>query len=100
MLDFTKVRICWLVVLFSITIVLSLTKVWVSIEKFDLAYDLKKLQKEYAVNMELKFKLLAEKNNLLSPSRLKKLAKDMDLFMPGADKVRKLQYAQEYNRKN
>ena len=90
MLGFTKRKVWGLVILFLITIAISLTKVWVSIEKVDLAYDLKKLQKEYAANLELKSKLLVEKNNLLSPYRLKRLAEEMGFSPPDANRVRKI----------
>ena len=95
MLGFTKRKVWGLVILFLITVAISLTKVWVSIEKVDLAYDLKKLQKEYAANLELKSKLLVEKNNLLSPYRLKRLAEEMGFSPPDANRVRKIDHEQE-----
>jgi cell division protein FtsL len=92
MLGLTKRKVLGLLVFFLITIFMSLIKVWVSIEKVDLAYDLKKLQKEYAANLELNSKLLVEKNNLLSPYRLKRLAEELGFSPPGADRVRRLDH--------
>lgn len=79
-------------------LVLGLSSVWLNIERMDLAYDLNKLEKELAARSSLAAKLELERNNLISPYRLKRLASSYGLvpvgpgqmrLMPGQDKTGK-----------
>lgn len=79
-------------------LVLGLSSVWLNIERMDLAYDLNKLEKELAARSSLATKLELERNNLISPYRLKRLATSYGLapvgpgqmrLMPGQDKTGK-----------
>ena len=58
----------------SIVMLLSLSSVWLNIERMDLAYDLNKMEKDLASRTALASKLELERNNLISPYRLKRLA--------------------------
>lgn len=77
---------------FSCTIVgalvLGLSSVWLNIERMDLAYDLSRLEKELAGRTALVSKLELERNNLISPYRLKKLATVYGLVPVGTGQMR------------
>ncbi len=69
-------------------LVLSLGSVWLNIERMDLAYDVNKLEKELAGRTALVSKLELERNNLLSPYRLKRLAAMYGLQPVGPGQMR------------
>jgi|GEM_PF-537349 len=69
-------------------LVLSLSSVWLNIERMDLAYDLNKLEKELASRTALCNKLELERNNLISPYRLKRLAALYGLGPVGTGQMR------------
>ncbi len=73
-----------------LTFLLGLTKVWVNIERVDLSYRMQNIQKEYRENRELRTKLTMEKNNLLSPYRLKEIGEQMGLSAPRDSQIRKI----------
>ncbi|OEU70194.1 MAG: hypothetical protein BA863_13260 [Desulfovibrio sp. S3730MH75] len=56
-------------------LLLGLISVWLNIERVDKAYDLRRMEKKLNEQEALESKLEVEKNNLLSPIRLRKLAK-------------------------
>jgi hypothetical protein len=70
------------------TLVLGLSSVWLNIERMDLAYDINKLEKELAARTTLASKLELERNNLLSPYRLKRLASMYGLEPVGPGQMR------------
>jgi cell division protein FtsL len=70
------------------TLVLSLSSVWLNIERMDLAYDISKLEKELASSTTLASKLELERNNLISPYRLKRLAATYGLGPVGPGQMR------------
>lgn len=74
----------------AVTFLLGLGKVWVNIERVDLAYRMQRLQNEYRENQELGTKLTIEKNNLLSPYRLKAMGEEMGLSVPADSRIRKI----------
>ncbi len=80
----------WLAAVLTLTFVLGLAKVWVNIERVDLSYRMQRLQVEYSENQELRTKLTIEKNNLLSPYRLKDIGEEMGMFFPSDRLVRKI----------
>ena len=67
---------------------LGLSSVWLNIERMDLAYDINKLEKELAGRTTLATKLELERNNLLSPYRLKRLASMYGLQPVGPGQMR------------
>lgn len=69
-------------------LLLGLSSVWLNIERMDLAYDLDKLQKELDARTALAAKLELERNNLLSPYRLKRLAAMYGLVPVGPGQMR------------
>ncbi|MHC1751009.1 hypothetical protein [Humidesulfovibrio sp.] len=69
-------------------LVLGLSSVWLNIERMDLAYDLNKLEKELANRTALVAKLELERNNLISPYRLKRLAALYGLVPVGPGQMR------------
>jgi hypothetical protein len=69
-------------------LVLGLSSVWLNIERMDLAYDLNKLEKELAGRTSLASKLELERNNLISPYRLKRLATMYGLVPVGPGQMR------------
>jgi hypothetical protein len=69
-------------------LVLGLSSVWLNIERMDLAYDLNKLEKELGNRTALATKLEVERNNLLSPYRLKRLAAVYGLIPVGPGQMR------------
>lgn len=72
----------------SAVLVLGLSSVWLNIERMDLAYDLNKLEKELANRTTLVAKLELERNNLISPYRLKRLAALYGLVPVGPGQMR------------
>ncbi len=56
-------------------LILGLISVWLNIERVDKAYDLRRMEKRLDEQEALAAKLEVEKNNLLSPIRLRELAK-------------------------
>lgn len=87
----SKTRIWgWLTMTLVLTFLLGLAKVWVNIERVDLSYRMQKIQKEYRENRELRTKLTMEKNNLLSPYRLKEIGEQMGLSAPRDSQIRKI----------
>ncbi|MDQ7834606.1 MAG: hypothetical protein RDU24_04425 [Humidesulfovibrio sp.] len=67
---------------------LSLSSVWLNIERMDLAYDVNKLEKELSNRTALASKLELERNNLISPYRLKRLAATYGLGPVGPGQMR------------
>ena len=69
-------------------LLLGLSSVWLNIERMDLAYDLNKLEKELGARTSLASKLELERNNLISPYRLKRLATVYGLVPVGPGQMR------------
>ncbi|WP_291318763.1 hypothetical protein [Desulfonatronospira sp.] len=80
----------WLAFMLLVTFVLGLAKVWVTVERVDLAYRMERLQEENRENRELRTKLSIERNNLLSPYRLREFGREHGLSKPGDEQVRKI----------
>ncbi|WP_035244259.1 hypothetical protein [Desulfonatronovibrio hydrogenovorans] len=80
----------WLAAVLTLTFMVGLAKVWVNVERVDLAYRMQRLQSEYRENQELRTKLTIEKNNLLSPYRLKGLGQEKGLKPPRDSQIRKI----------
>ena len=69
-------------------LVFALLVAWVSIERLDLAYQLKQLQSELERKTDLQAKLEVERMNLLSSSRLRVLAEENDLRQAKPGQIR------------
>lgn len=67
---------------------LGLASVWLNIERMDLAYDLRKMEKERDRKAALFVKLEVERNNLSSPYRLRKLAAKYGLTVATPGQIR------------
>ncbi len=70
------------------SLVLGLTLVWLNIERVHMAYELKKLQAEANKLQDHAAKLMVERDNLLSPYRLRKLAAQYGLEEAGTGQMR------------
>lgn len=67
---------------------LGLASVWLNIERMDLAYDLRKMEKERDRKAALLVKLEVERDNLASPYRLRKLADKYGLTVATPGQIR------------
>ncbi len=67
---------------------LGLASVWLNIERMDLAYDLRNLEKERDRKSALLVKLEVERDNLASPHRLRKLAEKYGLTVATPGQIR------------
>lgn len=78
-------------VMFVLTIMLGLALVWVNIERVDLAYELKTLERELQDKQEQHSKLQVERHYLLAPATLRARAEAAGLRPPRRDQIRTLQ---------
>jgi hypothetical protein len=65
--------------------------VWLNVERVDMAYGLKKLQVELDSKQSHASKLEAERDNLLSPYRLRELAEGLGLGPARPGQIRRLE---------
>ncbi len=72
------------------TFLLGLAVVWMNIERVELAYGLKRLQTSYDDAEALSSKLRLERDNLVSPYRLRKLAEQYGLHPAKPGQIRKM----------
>ena len=77
--------------MFLLTIVLGLALVWVNIERVDLAYELKTLERELQEKQDQHSKLQVERHFLLAPASLRARAEAAGLRPPNRDQIRTLQ---------
>ncbi len=68
---------------------LGLASVWLNIERVDMAYTLRRMEKELDDKTHLNAKLEVERENLLSPAQLKKLAEKYGLGPAGPGQMRR-----------
>lgn len=73
------------------SLVLGLTLVWINIERVDMAYGLQKLQKEYDRQAAHSAKLEVERDNLMSPYRLRKIAEALGMRPANPGQMRHLE---------
>ena len=78
-------------VMFVVTIILGLALVWVNIERVDLAYELKTLERELQEKQDQNSKLQVERHYLLAPATLRARAENAGLRPPRRDQIRILQ---------
>lgn len=76
---------------FVVTIILGLGLVWVNIERVDLAYELKTLDRELQEKQEQNSKLQVERHYLLAPATLRDRAEKAGLRPPRRDQIRTVQ---------
>ncbi len=69
---------------------LGLGAVWLNIERMDLAYDLRKMEKSLGQKEDLAVKLRVERNNLVSPYQLKILARQHRLGVAAPGQIRRI----------
>lgn len=72
-----------------VTLVLGMSLVWLNIERVDLAYELKRLKSQARELDDHASKLRVERDNLLAPYRLEKLADEFGLHVPKAGQMRR-----------
>ncbi|XPV76819.1 MAG: hypothetical protein ACNI27_02545 [Desulfovibrio sp.] len=75
----------------SLTFILGLCSVWVNIERLDVAYTLRTIEKKLDKKSALVAKLEVERNNLLSPYQLQKLAKKYGLRPAKSGQIRRME---------
>lgn len=78
-------------VMFLVTIILGLGLVWVNIERVDLAYELKVLERELQEKQDQNSKLQVELHYLLAPATLRDRAEKAGLQPPRRDQIRTMQ---------
>ena len=78
-------------VMFLVTIILGLALVWVNIERVDLAYELKVLERELQEKQDQHSKLQVELHYLLAPATLRDRAQKAGLQPPKRDQIRTMQ---------
>lgn len=72
----------------ALTLILGMASVWLNIERVDLGYELRNLERTLDAERETLAKLEVERDNLLSPYRLQLLAKKFGLGPVKAGQVR------------
>lgn len=76
------------------SLVLGLTLVWLNIERMDIAYGLQKLQAELDRDSAHASKLELERDNLLSPYRLRMKAQELGMRPAEPGQIRRLEDVQ------
>lgn len=71
-------------------LLLGLVSVWLNIGRMEMAYDIRKMEKELDRRNTVSVKLEVERNNLLSPYRLGKLAEELGLVVPEPGQIRQV----------
>lgn len=79
------------VIMFVVTFALGLSLVWVNIERVDLAYELKTLERELQEKRDQYAKLQVERHYLLAPATLRERAEKAGLRPPSREQIRMLQ---------
>jgi hypothetical protein len=77
--------------MFVATIILGLALVWVNIERVDLAYKLKILERELQEKQDQHSKLQVERHYLLAPATLRARAEKAGLRPPRREQIRIMQ---------
>jgi hypothetical protein len=80
----------WLPLNLAGALILGLALVWLSIERVELAYSLKRLSTEHAELTALVDKLKTERNNLVSPHSLRRMAQELDLKPAQSGQLRRI----------
>ncbi|QJB55393.1 hypothetical protein [Pseudodesulfovibrio sp. zrk46] len=81
----------WMILtLLGAALTLGMGAVWLNIERMDLAYDLRKMEKSLGQKEDLAVKLAVERNNLVSPYQLKKLAGRHGLGVAAPGQIRRI----------
>lgn len=80
-----------LLLMLACTLALGMALVWVNIERVDLAYELKTLERELQDKRDQYAKLQVERHYLLAPAVLKERANEMGLKPPRREQIRMLQ---------
>ncbi|AMK10674.1 MAG: hypothetical protein AB7E51_15545 [Pseudodesulfovibrio sp.] len=87
----TDKTLLWMVLgLLGMALSLGMGAVWLNIERMDLAYDLRKMELSLDQKEDLAVKLTVERNNLVSPYRLKKLAGQLGLEVAAPGQIRRI----------
>ena len=74
-----------------LALVLGQASVWLNIERVDMAYELRKMEKELSARTTLLGKLEVESNNLVSPQQLKVLAERHGLAPATSGQMRRIE---------
>lgn len=77
------------------TLLLGLAVVWVSIERTNLVYGLRKMEHKMTELESHTSKLLVERDNLVSPYRLRQLAAEYGLAPAATGQIRRLEVRSE-----
>lgn len=85
-----RVSVWTLVPLLALALGLGLASVWMNIERVDLAYTLKKMERDLGDKAALAAKLEVERDNLSSPYQLKRLAEKYGLGPAGPGQIRRI----------
>lgn len=83
--------------LLALALVLGLGLVWCNIERLDLAYEMKVTSEKLSASEEVAAKLEIERDNLVSPHRLRALARKYGLKPAGQGRMRQLAPADKEN---
>jgi len=81
----------WMILtLLGAALTMGLGAVWLNIERMDVAYDLRKMEKSLGQKEDLAVKLTVERNNLVSPYHLKRLASRQGLQVAAPGQIRRI----------
>lgn len=81
----------WMILaLLGAALTLGMGAVWLNIERMDLAYDLRKMEQSLGQKEDLAVKLTVERNNQVSPYRLKRLAGQQGLQVAAPGQIRRI----------
>ena len=85
-----KTLLKMILTLLGAALCLGMGAVWLNIERMDLAYDLRKMEKSLGKKEDLAVKLTVERNNLVSPYQLKQLAGRHALGVASPGQIRRI----------
>ncbi len=74
----------------ALLLVFGLGLVWLNIERVDLAYELNKMQRQIDEVETLSAKLEVERNTLITPARLREVAREYDLGPARPGQIRRV----------
>ena len=90
-LQLTRRNLAWLVAGSLTTLALGLAVVWLNIERVDMAYRLKTLQVEFDARSSHSAKMRLERDNLLSPMRLREKSEEFGLAPAQSGQIRRME---------
>lgn len=79
-----------IIFLLGTTLCLGLASVWLNIERMDTAYELRRLESKLHETGQHMDKLTVERDALLSPTHMRRLAERFGLAQPAPEQIRRV----------